>query len=204
MSRSSDGAGPSSTAAAEAAEGPSSAVQLLPDGGLALGGHLHLGAAAAKQLWTRLKDGLAFPMLLAAYAEAGLAPPAGLLALPEELKQRVLEGLGVSVAGRGGGRAAATAVWGGEGGERGGGEWIWPAAPALCCVGSAHGLWLHLPDNQPAQSLPPSPPLQPHDLATLCCACRELRHLASQDALWRPLFDKDFPRATQWCAEQVR
>lgn len=92
-----DGAGPSSSgAAATAAAGTSSAVRQLPDGGLALGSHLQLSAAAAKQLWTRLKDGLAFPMLLAAYAEAGLAPPAGLLALPEELKQRVLEGLGVS------------------------------------------------------------------------------------------------------------
>ena len=201
---SSDGAGPSSAAAAEAAEGPSSAVQLLPDGGLALGGHLHLGAAAAKQLWTRLKDGLAFPMLLAAYAEAGLAPPAGLLALPEDLKQRVLEGLGVSVAGRAGGRAAAAAVWGGEGSESRGGEWMGPAAPALCCLGSARCFWLHLPDNQHQGASLPLPPLQPHDLATLCCACRELRHLASQDALWCPLFDKDFPRATQWYTDQVR
>ncbi len=112
----SDGAGTSSSSstAAAAAQGASSAVQLLPDGGLALGGHLQLGAAAAKQLWTRLKDGLAFPMLLAAYAEAGLAPPAGLLALPEELKQRVLEALGVSV-----GVVGAGGNWLGTGREEG-------------------------------------------------------------------------------------
>lgn len=71
-------------------------VQLLPGGGLAVGGMLALQAASARELWRRLKDGLAFPMLLAAYAEAGLHPPAGLLALPEELKQRVLGFLGVS------------------------------------------------------------------------------------------------------------
>ena len=92
---SSSGAPAGGKAAGAAVQGAAGAVQLLPDGGLALAGCLQLGAAAAKQLWTRLKDGLAFPMLLAAYAEAGLAPPAGLLALPEELKQRVLEALGV-------------------------------------------------------------------------------------------------------------
>ena len=77
----------------------SQTVQLLPSGDLAVGGHLQLEAAAAKQLWTRLKDGLAFPMLLAAYAEAGLPPPAGLLALPEDLKQRLLTALGVGATG---------------------------------------------------------------------------------------------------------
>ena len=54
-----------------------------------------LDPAGMRRLWTALKDGLAFPMLLAAYAEAGLPPPAGLLALPEDLKQSVLELLGV-------------------------------------------------------------------------------------------------------------
>ena len=92
-------AGPSSsggsTGPSSAAEGAGAAVHLLPDGGLALGGGLALAPAGAKALWTRLKDGLAFPMLLACYAEAGLAPPAGLLALPEELKGRVLQALGV-------------------------------------------------------------------------------------------------------------
>lgn len=97
-----DAAGPSTSSSAAAgskqvgaAAGPGR-VQLLPCGGLAVGGTLALQAPAVRELWRRLKDGLAFPMLLAAYAEAGLQPPAGLLALPEELKQRVLGLLGVS------------------------------------------------------------------------------------------------------------
>ena len=91
--------GPSSSSSSDGSAIASQTVQLLPSGGLAVGGHLQLEAAAAKQLWTRLKDGLAFPMLLAAYAEAGLPPPAGLLALPEDLKQRLLTALGVGATG---------------------------------------------------------------------------------------------------------
>lgn len=90
-----DAAGPSSSGVVGPPAGPRP-VQLLPGGGLAVGGALALQPPAVRDLWRRLKDGLAFPMLLAAYAEAGLQPPAGLLALPEELKQRVLGLLGVS------------------------------------------------------------------------------------------------------------
>ncbi|WIA19730.1 hypothetical protein OEZ85_005655 [Tetradesmus obliquus] len=32
------------------------------------------------------------------------------------------------------------------------------------------------------------------DLAALCCSCTPLRHRASTDTLWKPLFDKDFPQ----------
>jgi hypothetical protein len=55
-----------------------------------------LTAAAAGRLWTALKDGIAFPMLLAVHADAGLPPPAGLLALPQELRDKVLKQLSVS------------------------------------------------------------------------------------------------------------
>jgi hypothetical protein len=37
---------------------------------------------------------------------------------------------------------------------------------------------------------------QARDLAALCCTCRELRYLAAEDFLWRPLFYKEFPRAS--------
>lgn len=185
-------AGPSrsSSAAADAAAAPaasSSLVRLLPDGGLALGGCLRLGPAAAKQLWTRLKDGLAFPMLLAAYAEAGLAPPAGLLALPEELKQRVLEALGVSE------QPAGWLCCGILGGGR----------PAR--IGPHHLLPPACPEtaSAPLPFRPSCVVLQPQDLAALSCACSELRHLASQDALWQPLFQRDFPQAGQVYAMQV-
>ena len=54
---------------------------------------LSLPAAGVRALWRTLKDAIAFPMLLAVYADAGLSPPAGLLALPEELKDAVLVAL---------------------------------------------------------------------------------------------------------------
>lgn len=156
-----DGAGPSSSgAAATAAAGTSSAVRQLPDGGLALGSHLQLSAAAAKQLWTRLKDGLAFPMLLAAYVEAGLAPPAGLLALPEELKQRVLEGLGVSgwVLGRWlvGKRGACNSMCAVQGSCTGArlGWWAW-----LCRPGAARGVFAGSAQPSAVPAFSPFPPL---------------------------------------------
>ena len=65
------------------------------DGGLVIGDHW-LSPLAARRLWTTLKDSLAVPMMFAAFAEAGLPPPAGLLALPVELKERLLKLLGVS------------------------------------------------------------------------------------------------------------
>jgi hypothetical protein len=34
--------------------------------------------------------------------------------------------------------------------------------------------------------------LQAKDLAALCCSCTPLRHRASTDALWKPLFDTEF------------
>jgi hypothetical protein len=46
-------------------------------------------------------------------------------------------------------------------------------------------------------------PLQPQDLAALCSACSELRHLASQDELWRPLFEREFPHAPSYFTTQV-
>lgn len=36
----------------------------------------------------------------------------------------------------------------------------------------------------------PSP--QPRDLAMVACVCAELRHAASADELWKPLFDSEF------------
>lgn len=75
------------------------------------------------------------------------------------------------------------------------------ALQAWCCT---HPVFAGSASAISSARLLPSPPPQPHDLATLCCACCELRHLASQDGLWRPLFEKDFPRATQWYTEQVR
>jgi hypothetical protein len=58
--------------------------------GLVINGSVELGGSRLRRLWTALKDGIAFPSLLAAYANAGLPPPAGLLALPADLKSRVL------------------------------------------------------------------------------------------------------------------
>jgi hypothetical protein len=70
-------------------------VQLAANGCAVLSGALQLTPSAARDLWVALKDGLAFPSLLAVHAEAGLPPPAGLLALPEDLKQAILRALGV-------------------------------------------------------------------------------------------------------------
>lgn len=128
----------SATHAASGTAPAHSAVQLLADGGLAVAGWLQLDPASTRRLWTALKDGLAFPMLLAAYAEAGLPPPVGLLALPEDIKHRLLE------------------------------------------------------------------LVEAQDLASLCCTCSELRHLASQDELWRPLFEREFPHAPPYFTAQAQ
>ena len=48
-----------------------------------------------KQLWTELKDGLALKMLAGLRQSAGLSPPLGLLALPAELKTKILSALQV-------------------------------------------------------------------------------------------------------------
>ena len=34
---------------------------------------------------------------------------------------------------------------------------------------------------------------QAKDLAALCCSCTPMRHRASTDNLWKPLFDREFP-----------
>ncbi len=48
-----------------------------------------------QQLWTDLKDGLALKMLAGLRQSAGLSPPLGLLALPAELKTKILASLQV-------------------------------------------------------------------------------------------------------------
>jgi hypothetical protein len=48
-----------------------------------------------QQLWTELKDGLALEMLAGLRQSAGLSPPLGLLALPAELKTKILASLQV-------------------------------------------------------------------------------------------------------------
>ncbi|DBB13107.1 TPA: hypothetical protein ACH3X3_005834 [Trebouxia sp. C0006] len=48
-----------------------------------------------QQLWTELKDGLALKMLAGLRQSAGLSPPLGLLALPAELKTKILASLQV-------------------------------------------------------------------------------------------------------------
>ena len=63
----SSGGGSSSSASAPPPAQVEDAVQLLPGGGLAVGG-LSLEGGAVRELWRRLRDGLALPMLLAAYA----------------------------------------------------------------------------------------------------------------------------------------
>ena len=117
--------GPPASAAEEgsAEAGPSSSggVQLLPGNGLRLGGRLGLTlpAAGVRQLWRALKDSLAFPMLLAVFTDAGLPPPAGLLALPEDVKQALLERLPVSGGcrrGRAGPACSCVGEW--AGGQR--------------------------------------------------------------------------------------
>ena len=62
------------------------------------GDQLQLIASSILQLWTLVKEALAFPMLLAVYAEAGLPPPAGLLALPVDVTLAIFSHLGVRVA----------------------------------------------------------------------------------------------------------
>ncbi|EFN54736.1 hypothetical protein CHLNCDRAFT_134618 [Chlorella variabilis] len=119
----------------EQQQGPAFTLQCSSLGG---GVVLALDPASTRRLWTALKDGLAFPMLLAAYAEAGLPPPVGLLALPEDIKHRLLE------------------------------------------------------------------LVEAQDLASLCCTCSELRHLASQDELWRPLFEREFPHAPPYFTAQAQ
>ena len=51
-----------------------------------------------QQLWTEVKDGLAEKALAALRQSAGLPPPLGLLALPTELKLRILASLQVCIA----------------------------------------------------------------------------------------------------------
>ena len=68
---------------------------LLQTSSVMTGDQLQLSASSVNPLWTNLKDSLAFPMLLAVYAEAGLPPPAGLLALPSEVSLSILAHLGV-------------------------------------------------------------------------------------------------------------
>lgn len=48
-----------------------------------------------QKLWTELKDGLALKMLAGLRQSAGLSPPLGLLALPAELKNKILASLQV-------------------------------------------------------------------------------------------------------------
>jgi len=48
-----------------------------------------------QQLWTELKDGLALKVLAGLRQSAGLSPPLGLLALPAELKTKILASLQV-------------------------------------------------------------------------------------------------------------
>lgn len=53
----------------------------------------HAATAAFKhlpQLWTELKDGLALKLVAALRQRAGLAPLFGLLALPSDLKHKIL------------------------------------------------------------------------------------------------------------------
>lgn len=79
-----------------------------------------------QQLWTDLKDGLALKMLAGLRQIAGLSPPPGLLALPAELRTKILANL------------------------------------------------------------------QAQDLSTVECCCTELRHTASSDMFWQPLFQLEF------------
>lgn len=72
-------------------------LRMATNGCAVLCGSLQLTPAAVRDLWVALKDGLAFPLLLALHSEAGLAPPAGLLALPHDLKSSILRVLEVSV-----------------------------------------------------------------------------------------------------------
>ena len=51
-----------------------------------------------QQLWTELKDGLALKLLASLQQAAGLSPQFGLLALPSELKLKILSHLQVTTA----------------------------------------------------------------------------------------------------------
>jgi hypothetical protein len=123
---------------AQAGPDDASAGVAVPGGrDVVVGGRLAVRSSALRALWTALKDGVAFPIMLAACADAGLPPPLGLIALPAELKQRVLQAL-------------------------------------------------------------PGP-----DLAALSAACTQLRHLASVEALWRPLLAAEFPSPPPHVASQA-
>ena len=64
------------------------------------GSNLRLDTSAftdLQQLWTELKDGLAMKALAGLRQMAGLPPPLGLLALPSELKFKILASLQVCV-----------------------------------------------------------------------------------------------------------
>eukprot|EP00884_Botryococcus_braunii_P008235 jgi/Botrbrau1/17412/Bobra.0054s0008.1 len=89
------------------------------------------GFASVKELWIKVKDGLALPLLVAMHAAAGLPPPFGLLQLPMELKEKILDLLSDKV----------------------------------------------------------------NVLRTLAEVCTELRHLSSDDRLWRPLVEEEFGSA---------
>jgi hypothetical protein len=73
---------------------PAAADEVNAGAAVAIAGRWRLPPDAFRSLWTELKDGIAFPMLLATHADAGLSPPAGLLALPEEIKRLLLGLLG--------------------------------------------------------------------------------------------------------------
>lgn len=49
------------------------------------------GLANVKELWIKVKDGLGRPLRVALHAMAGLPPPIGLLQLPTELKEHILD-----------------------------------------------------------------------------------------------------------------
>ncbi|KAL0053556.1 hypothetical protein WJX82_007510 [Trebouxia sp. C0006] len=90
-----------------------------------------------QQLWTELKDGLALKMLAGLRQSAGLSPPLGLLALPAELKTKILASL------------------------------------------------------------------QAKDLSAVECCCTELRHTASSNLFWQPLFQQEFGSVTSYESMQA-
>jgi hypothetical protein len=65
---------------------------------------------------------------------------------------------------------------------------------AACLMGGRAGTRpgvLHLLLLKPLSVL--ASPAQARDLAALCCSCSPLRHRASTDPLWQPLFEREFP-----------
>ncbi|KAL0021412.1 hypothetical protein WJX79_003342 [Trebouxia sp. C0005] len=90
-----------------------------------------------QKLWTELKDGLALKMLAGLRQSAGLSPPLGLLALPAELKNKILASL------------------------------------------------------------------QAKDLSAVECCCTELRHTASSNLFWQPLFQQEFGFVTSYESMQA-